>query len=201
MEILKAEGLKVNFGAKNVLKGAQVAIFPGEILLVVGRNGSGKTTLLRCLSGRLQSSGGQINSVESCFVMPVAEGFFGSLSVLQNLLAFAGLEKIKKNVAQERLEEFSKVLICNDILDKKYDHCSRGERQIAFVMRSMLVSRASLFLIDEPFAHLDPERCQNLLSLIVSHVEKNRSSFVLTGQSPIAHSMVKVRRLENGILT
>lgn len=56
--LLSARGLGLRFGAITALSGADVDLWPGEVLAVVGESGSGKTTLLDVLSGRLRPERG-----------------------------------------------------------------------------------------------------------------------------------------------
>ncbi|MEM6291193.1 MAG: ABC-F family ATP-binding cassette domain-containing protein [Myxococcota bacterium] len=60
MTILTANGLRVNFGEREVLRGATLAIDAGERVGMVGRNGSGKTTLVRILAGDQEADDGEV---------------------------------------------------------------------------------------------------------------------------------------------
>ena len=60
MNILTANGLRVSFGEREVLRGATMAIDAGERVGLVGRNGSGKTTLVRILSGDQEADDGEV---------------------------------------------------------------------------------------------------------------------------------------------
>lgn len=52
--MLKVEGLEKKFGKNKVLKGVNLEIKEGEIVVIVGPSGGGKTTLIRCISGLTQ---------------------------------------------------------------------------------------------------------------------------------------------------
>jgi len=58
--ILKASGLKKNYGDLPVVKGVSLNLLPGEFVSLVGRSGSGKTTLLALLSGLERADAGQV---------------------------------------------------------------------------------------------------------------------------------------------
>ena len=56
--VLKVRGLKKSFGSLEVLKGVDVDIHKGEVVVVIGPSGSGKSTFLRCLNLLEKPSGG-----------------------------------------------------------------------------------------------------------------------------------------------
>ncbi len=84
--MLKVTGLKKNFGKIEVLKGVDLTINPGEILVVVGPSGGGKTTLLRCVNALEKADEGSIviNGERLC-----SEGKYADKN---------GLKSIRKNV-------------------------------------------------------------------------------------------------------
>ncbi|MDF2878128.1 MAG: Phosphonate-transporting ATPase, partial [Clostridia bacterium] len=59
--MLKIEGLRKSFGHTQVLKGVDLELFKGEILVIVGPSGGGKTTLLRCINYLEKCSSGTIS--------------------------------------------------------------------------------------------------------------------------------------------
>ncbi len=58
---LQARGVKVRYGRQEVLRGVDLAVWPGEIVVLMGRNGAGKTTLLRTLVGLTRPQSGDIS--------------------------------------------------------------------------------------------------------------------------------------------
>ena len=63
--VLEAEGLKKSFGGNAVLKGVDLELHRGEVVLLQGANGSGKTTLLNILTGNLKPDGGTMHRYEA----------------------------------------------------------------------------------------------------------------------------------------
>ena len=57
---IRAEGLEVSYGERPALRGADLTLYPGEVLVLMGPNGAGKTTLLRCLVGLIRAEGGWV---------------------------------------------------------------------------------------------------------------------------------------------
>ena len=60
MELLKIQGLKMNYGAVAALKGIDLTVSEGQIVALLGANGAGKTTTLKAVSGLLKPTGGEI---------------------------------------------------------------------------------------------------------------------------------------------
>ena len=58
--MLEVEHLRFSFGAREVLRGVELRVEPGELVFVLGANGAGKTTLFRCILGLLPGYQGQI---------------------------------------------------------------------------------------------------------------------------------------------
>jgi ABC-type polar amino acid transport system ATPase subunit len=59
-EILRIEGLRMAFGAQEVLRGVDLSVEEGESVAIIGPSGSGKSTLLRCLNRLEQPTGGHM---------------------------------------------------------------------------------------------------------------------------------------------
>lgn len=102
--VLSARGLRAGYGPVEVLHGVDLDVPPAAITAVVGRNGAGKTTLLRCLAGMLDAGDGRMRldgrevsgwptyrrAQAGLLFVPDTHGVFGSLTVEENLLLFAG---------------------------------------------------------------------------------------------------------------
>jgi polar amino acid transport system ATP-binding protein len=58
--ILRIEGLRKSFGTLEVLKGVNLQVRPGEVVVVIGPSGCGKSTLLRCVNYLEQPTGGRV---------------------------------------------------------------------------------------------------------------------------------------------
>ena len=59
--LLQASALHKRYGGVHALRGARIAVYPGEVHALVGENGSGKSTMLKILSGQIQADSGTVS--------------------------------------------------------------------------------------------------------------------------------------------
>jgi ABC-type sugar transport system ATPase subunit len=84
--VLRAEGVHKRFGGVHALRGAEIAIYPGEVHGLAGENGSGKSTLLKILSGQLQPDAGRIEMAGETATVSQETTLAPDLSVAENVL-------------------------------------------------------------------------------------------------------------------
>lgn len=127
---------------------------------VFGESGSGKTTLLRCIAGLERSTGGTLQ--------PVHQRRIGY--VFQEPLLFAHLS-VRRNIeygmrrnpgAKDTLDEVSRLLEVNELLDRSTTDLSGGEAQRVSIAR-VLCQSPRLILMDEPLSALDERRRNEVL--------------------------------------
>ena len=165
--IIEARKVEKSYGAEGegqiqVIAPMDLAIYPGEILAVLGPSGSGKSTLLRMLTGLARPSGGEVihhghevgGPCENVSIVFQSFALFPWLTVLQNVelgLLNAGLSKAAKRRAA--LEHIT--LVGLDGFQDAWPHqLSGGMAQRAAIARG-LVNRPDVLLLDEPFGALD----------------------------------------------
>ena len=121
--IIKTEGVKVNFGDFWALKGIDIEVMQGEIIVILGPSGSGKSTFIRTLNRLQPHSGGKIiidgttidedTTVSDLKNIRSEIGFvfqqfnlFPHLTIMENItLAPMKVNGIKKNVAEDKAIE------------------------------------------------------------------------------------------------
>lgn len=174
-----------------VISPTDLAIYPGEIVALLGPSGSGKSTLLRMLAGLSKPSGGQvywhgkpISSVQ-IHVSIVFQSFalFPWLTVLENVEAPL---KARGMDAEERRERSLKILdtVGLDGFQAAYPkELSGGMRQRVGFARALVVEPEVLFM-DEPFSALDVLTADNLRSELLELWQKKtiptESIFIVT---------------------
>jgi len=173
---LKIENISKSFGEIKVLENINLNISKSEFFGLLGSSGSGKTTLLRILggfetpdSGRIYLDGHDITNLEP-FERPLNYMFqsyalFPHLNVFNNL-AFGIKDHFDKNEINNKVNEISKLLSIESLLDRRIKQLSGGEQQRVALGRC-LIKKPKLLLLDEPLAALDKKlRTKTQLELI-----------------------------------
>ena len=198
--MLKVEGLYKNFGEAEVLKGVNLEIKPGEIVVVVGASGGGKTTFLRsinylekCSKGSIQISGDYLlkNGVYASKekireirknIGLVFQGFnlFPHLSVLENLIE-APIRVLgqKPEEAKEKAMEILSFLELEAKAQSYPYELSGGQKQRVAIGRA-LAMKPKLMCFDEPTSALDPTLTGEVAKLIKSLSGEGMAMLIIT---------------------
>jgi NitT/TauT family transport system ATP-binding protein len=194
--IIEARKVEKSYGTEGdgliqVIAPMDLAIYPGEILAVLGPSGSGKSTLLRILTGLARPSGGEVihhghevgGPCENVSIVFQSFALFPWLTVLDNVAAPL---KARGVPAAERIERSTKILdtVGLDGFENAYPkELSGGMKQRVGFARALVVEPEVLFM-DEPFSALDVLTAENLrgelLELWQSHKMPTRAVFVVT---------------------
>ncbi|MBS0591243.1 MAG: ATP-binding cassette domain-containing protein [Proteobacteria bacterium] len=155
-------------GAKKVaaVDGVGFTARDGEITGLLGPNGAGKTTTLRCLYTLMQPDSGQIlvDGIDaatdpvavrrSLGVLPDARGLYKRLTARENIDYFARLHGIETQTLHLRREALVDALEMRDILDRRTEGFSQGQRVKTAIARA-LVHDPKNVILDEPTNGLD----------------------------------------------
>jgi NitT/TauT family transport system ATP-binding protein len=194
--IIEARKVEKSYGSEGagliqVIAPMDLAIYPGEILAVLGPSGSGKSTLLRMLTGLARPSAGEVihhghevgGPCENVSIVFQSFALFPWLTVLENVAAPL---KARGVPAAERTERSVKILdtVGLDGFENAYPkELSGGMKQRVGFARALVVEPEVLFM-DEPFSSLDVLTAENLrgelLELWQSHKMPTRAVFVVT---------------------
>ncbi len=148
-----------------VLKKIDIAVAPGEFLILVGPSGCGKSTLLSIIAGLEEPTEGSIH-IGSRNVVGVAPAqrdiamvfqsyaLYPTMSVADNIGFALEMRKVPKPERQRRIAEVAAMLQIEHLLDRRPSQLSGGQRQRVAMGRA-LARQPQLFLFDEPLSNLD----------------------------------------------
>ena len=163
---LRFEEVTRRFGTVDVLRGLDLEVADGELLVLVGPSGSGKTTALRIAAGLDEPSTGTVSiggrdvtrlPPGQRNVAMVFQGFalFPHLSAADNIGFGLRARGVARSETARRVRDAAELVGCADLLGRRPAELSGGERQRVALARA-LVREPDLFLLDEPLASLDP---------------------------------------------
>lgn len=189
---LHAEGITKAYGERRALRDVSLWAAPGELLALMGPNGAGKTTLLAILAGALEPTAGTV-SVRPREVgwVPQQPAVYAKLSVRENLLLFARLERVADPAgAVERMLDRTGL---RDRAGDQLGTLSGGNRQRVNVAVGLLGDPAVL-LLDEPSSSLDPRQRARLWEW-VADLAREEATTVLYSTHDIAEAQRHADRL------
>ena len=165
MASLTLRGVKKSLGGNAILRGIDLDVQDGELVVLVGPSGCGKSTLLRTIAGLEYPDAGTLHIGEEdvTFLEPrdrdVAMVFqsyalYPHLTVRKNLAFGLSLRKTPREQIDARIAEVSTMLGLGPLLDRYPRQLSGGQRQRVAMGRA-IARRPRLFLFDEPLSNLD----------------------------------------------
>ena len=185
--IVSLRGLRKVFGENEVLKGIDLDIAKGEVVVVFGRSGSGKSTLLRCINfleeptaGSVEVDGiryeaGPANRARRKTIREIRLktgmvfqefNLFPHLSVLDNVVeAPTTVKGMPRREAEELGMQFLEKVGVADKRDEHPIRLSGGQKQRVAIARA-LTMRPEVMLFDEPTSALDPELIGEVLAVM-----------------------------------
>lgn len=201
--MLQVSNLACTRGDHKLFDGLSFSLSSGELMQVQGVNGSGKTTLLRTLCGFIQPIAGDIrwHGLDVC---EMDEDYYANiiflghlnaikdeLSALENLHISAGLSGCDVNDQQAIAALRRMGLRGRETLPVKV--LSQGQRRRVALAR-LLVSKAPLWILDEPLTALDVGAVGLMQDLIAEHLSK-QGMVIFTTHQPLEVSGVVTRQL------
>ena len=165
MATLELEGLRKNFEGTEVLRGIDLRLHDGEMLVIVGASGCGKSTLLRLVAGLEVASAGRIliDGRDVTRVDPSARdiamvfqnyALYPHMSVFDNMAYGLRIRGLNRAEIGSRVAEAAALLGIDALLARKPRQLSGGQRQRVAMGRA-IVRNPKLFLFDEPLSNLD----------------------------------------------
>ncbi|WP_084316904.1 ABC transporter ATP-binding protein [Actinospica robiniae] len=193
--LLEARGLHRSFGQTPALRGADLAVAPGEIVAVMGPSGSGKSTLLHCLAGIYTPDQGEVwfdgkriddlGDTKRTELRRTAFGFvfqFGQLipelTVADNIAMPLLLDRVRRAEAYQRAESWLERLGLAGLGARRTGELSGGQAQRVAIARAM-APRPQVLFADEPTGSLDSLTSETVMDLLVTETRAEGTTVVL----------------------
>ena len=176
---LRASGLLKKYRKRAVVKAVELEVRQGEIVGLLGPNGAGKTTTFYMIVGLVKPDGGDVYLGDVPITrLPMYErarlgigylaqeaSIFSHLTVEQNLEAVLEYQSLSRVERAERVEELIEEFGLEKVRRSKGYVLSGGERRRTEIARA-LATRPKFFLLDEPFAGVDPIAVEDIQAIV-----------------------------------
>ena len=201
--VIKTEGVKVNFGDFWALKGIDMEIRKGEIIVILGPSGSGKSTFIRTLNRLQPHSAGTVvvDGIELDDNTKVSDlrnirsevGFvfqqfnlFPHLTIMENItLAPMKVKGMTKKASEERAMQLLERVGIPEQAYKYPSGLSGGQQQRVAIARALAMD-PKIMLFDEPTSALDPEMIKEVLEVMVDLAKRDITMIVVTHEMGFA---------------
>lgn len=213
--MIKLENVHKSFGKNEVLKGIDLHIEKGQVVVIIGPSGSGKSTVLRTMnyleeptSGKVIVDGmdlsdkSKLNEVRAEVGM-VFQNFnlFPHMTVMENLTL--AQTKVRKTSSDEA-KKIGQILLdrvgLKDKANAYPDSLSGGQKQRVAIARA-LAMKPKVMLFDEPTSALDPEMVREVLDVMKSLAEEGMTMVIVTHEMGFAKEVAdRVLFVDGGLI-
>lgn len=218
--VVEARGIHKHFGQTHVLKGVDLSVEKGEVVVIIGPSGGGKSTFLRTLnfldkpeSGVIkvagmtmgQADGGTLSdaglSRQRQQIGMVFQQFnlFSHMTALQNVMC--GPIHVLKTPQAEAMADAKRLLALVGLADKENNYpgqLSGGQQQRVAIARA-LAMHPTVMLFDEPTSSLDPEMVAEVLQVMLDLSERGMTMVIVTHEVQFARKAAdRILFMEDG---
>ncbi|WP_026572967.1 amino acid ABC transporter ATP-binding protein [Bacillus sp. UNC438CL73TsuS30] len=199
--MISCKNVVKSFGDLEVLKGVDLDVSQGEVVVIIGPSGSGKSTFLRCMnhletinSGSITVNGKRVENKESALnklrqeIGMVFQQFnlFPHRTVMENIIeAPVLLKKMSKAEAKKKGMELLKKVGLEAKADEYPNRLSGGQKQRVAIARA-LAMEPTVMLFDEPTSALDPELVGEVLAVMKQLAKDGMTMVVVTHEMGFA---------------
>ncbi len=177
--LLETRDLVKAFKKRTVVRGVSLEVRPGEVVGLLGPNGAGKTTSFSMIVGLLKPDAGNIvfqgeditrlpmyrRARAGIAYLPQEPSVFRSLTVRQNLSAILEYQRLGRAERAVRVDRLLDEMNIAHLADSPAYTLSGGERRRTEIARALVIE-PKVFLLDEPFAGIDPIAVADLQEMV-----------------------------------
>jgi len=205
--LIQLKGVRKSFGKNEVLKGVDLSVKKGEVVVVLGPSGSGKTTLLRCINFLEAADDGEltIGDTKISFKHATSKEILNirrqTAMVFQNYNLFSNMTALEnvmeglvtaRNVPVAQSKEIAQRALDKVGLKDKYDsfplQLSGGQQQRVGIARAVALN-PEVILFDEPTSALDPELVGEVLAVMQKVAQDGITMVVVTHEMSFANDI------------
>lgn len=206
--IIQMEDVHKWYGHLHVLRGINLSVQPGEVVVLIGPSGSGKSTLLRCLNGlepiqkgNIVVDGIQLKGQKNLVALRREVGFvfqsfnlYPHMTILENVvLAPMKVRGVSRREAEDTAMRYLERVGIKDQASKRPTALSGGQQQRAAIARALAMN-PKIMLFDEPTSALDPEMIAEVLQVMSDLAEGGMTMMV------VSHEMGFAREVSDRVL-
>lgn len=203
-DIVQIQNLRKSFGSTEILKGINLNVRAGEVVVMIGGSGSGKSTCLRCInrletptSGSITVAGTEITSPRTDLnkvrqnIGMVFQGIhlYPHMSALENVTL--ALRKVKK-MSKAQADEIGRDHLTQVGLAERMNHhpsqLSGGQQQRVGIARALALN-PQVMLFDEPTSGLDPELVGEVLNVMMRTRDAGMTMVIVTHEMQFAREI------------
>ncbi len=184
----------------SVLRGAEVTLYPGEVVGLVGENGSGKSTLMKILVGELAADAGGIARSGQLGYCPQEPLVYGRLSCDEHFDLFGHAYGMTSTEEHERRRELYEVLGFARYATTPADQLSGGTLS-KLNLGLALLADPQLLLLDEPYAGFDFDTYQKFWKLVEARRAAGRTVLIISHFVTDADRFDRIVEVRDGVTT
>ena len=213
--MIKLENVHKSFGKNEVLKGINLHIKQGQVVVIIGPSGSGKSTVLRTMnyleeptSGKVIVDGMDLSDKKKLNDVRAEVGMvFQNFNLFPHMTVMENLTLVQTKVRKTSMEEAKKIgqalLDRVGLADKANaypDSLSGGQKQRVAIARA-LAMKPKVMLFDEPTSALDPEMVSEVLDVMKSLAEEGMTMVIVTHEMGFAKKVAdRVLFVDGGLI-
>jgi ABC-type polar amino acid transport system ATPase subunit len=205
--MISVRNLHKSFGSLEVLKGIDLEVRKGEVVVIIGPSGSGKSTFLRCINFLEQPKSGTIRIADKEVEVSKAGKkdifelrrhtamVFQSYNLFKNKTALENVTEsllVTKKMKSSEANKVGRELLAQVGLSDKENNfpsaLSGGQQQRVSIARAMALD-PEVILFDEPTSALDPELVGEVLNVIRTMAERHMTMIIVTHEMSFAREV------------